>query len=396
MRHDTHKLTRFHMILIGFTLFSMFFGAGNLIFPPFLGMEAGSNMPAAMAGFLVSAVCFPILGVAAVAKSDGLPNLASRVHPRFAFFFTLLIYLCIGPCLAIPRTASTSFEMAVLPFIPSGGSNVLFQAVYSLFFFMLASFLALKPDKLKDRLGKLMTPLLLLLIAVIFIGCILRLHTDFAIPSDKYAASPLMTGFIDGYQTMDTMAALNFGIVIAVNIQSLGITEKNEIARETIKAGLIAGLMLVLVYAGTAYIGALTGSMFSEAENGAQTLTLVVRYLFGNTGIIILGLIFFIACLNVCVGLLCCCSEYFSTVFPRLGYQSWLAVFAVVSLIISNAGLNTILAFSVPLLSMIYPVAIALIILSFLPGKLGRSALLYRVVITVTAVYSIASTAGLV
>lgn len=167
-------------------------------------------------------------------------------------------------------------------------------------------------------------------------------------------------------------------------------------ARETIKAGIIAGIMLILVYSGTAYVGALTGSMFSQAENGAQTLTLVVRYLFGNTGAVILALIFFIACLNVCVGLLCCCSEYFSITFPALSYGKWLALFAAVSFIIANAGLNTILAFSVPVLSLIYPVALALILLSFLPGKAGHSVILYRIVISITALYSILSTAGLI
>lgn len=394
--HKTH-LTASSLLLIGFTLFSMFFGAGNLIFPPFLGMQAGSALVPALGGFLLSAVCFPILGVAAVAKSDGLPNLAGRVHPVFAFLFTLLIYLCIGPCLAIPRTASTSFEMAVAPFAGEGAmNNSVVQALYSAVFFVLASELALKPDKLKDRIGKIMTPILLILIAVIFAGCIVSLTPAFPEPAVKYASSPALSGFIDGYQTMDTMAALNFGIIIAININTLGISKKQDVARETIKAGIIAGIMLILVYSGTAYVGALTGSMFSQAENGAQTLTLVVRYLFGNTGTVILALIFFIACLNVCVGLLCCCSEYFSITFPALSYGKWLALFAAVSFIIANAGLNTILAFSVPVLSLIYPVALALILLSFLPGKAGHSVILYRIVISITAFYSILSTAGLI
>ena len=183
-------LNRRNRILIGFTLFSMFFGAGNLIFPPLVGLQAGSHVVPAMVGLLVSAVGFPILGVAAVARSGGLDQLAGRVHPVFASIFTLLIYLMIGPGLAIPRTASTSFEMAVSPFIGGMGASTItvVQAVYSVLFFGIAFYFALRPDKLKDRLGKIMTPILLLLIAVVFIGCLVSGggRTSGKIPDGKH------------------------------------------------------------------------------------------------------------------------------------------------------------------------------------------------------------------
>mgnify|MGYP001298300059 CR=1 FL=1 len=162
------------LLLVGFTLFSMFFGAGNLIFPPFLGAQAGTSTWPAMAGFALSAIGFPILGVVAVARSGGLSRLAGRVHPRFAAVYTMLIYLSIGPCLAIPRTASTSFEMAVSPFLPPDAPFGLLQFGYSALFFGVALLLALKPEKLTDRLGKVLCPTLLLLILVIFLGCALR------------------------------------------------------------------------------------------------------------------------------------------------------------------------------------------------------------------------------
>ena len=179
------KLSKQNLLLVGFTLFSMFFGAGNLIFPPFLGAQAGVMTWKAMSGFLLSAVGLPVLGVAAVALSGGIGKLAGRVHPAFAFLFTLLIYLSIGPCLAIPRTSSTSFEMTVFPVLKQLGVSfnstvrgtgftvqTIAQFGYSVVFFTAAMAVAFRPDKLTDRLGKILCPTLLVLISVIFIGCL--------------------------------------------------------------------------------------------------------------------------------------------------------------------------------------------------------------------------------
>ncbi len=214
------------LLLIGFTLFSMFFGAGNLIFPPYLGAQAGTNLWPAFAGFAVSAIGLPIASVIAVARADGLPNLAGRVHPVFSQIFTILAYLSIGPLLAIPRTASTSFEMLV----PLAGDSRSFQFVYSLLFFTAAFLVALKPEKLTSRLGRVLCPLLIGLIVLLFAGCLVRpVASGYGIPSEAYASLPAMQGILDGYQTMDAIAGLNFGAVIALNIQALGITEPQEI-----------------------------------------------------------------------------------------------------------------------------------------------------------------------
>ncbi|MBT9779925.1 branched-chain amino acid transport system II carrier protein [Clostridium sp. MCC353] len=351
-------------LIIGLTLFSMFFGAGNLIFPPFLGAQAGIHTWTAMTGFALSAVGFPVLGVVAVARSGGLQKLAGRVGPRFAYIFTLLIYLSIGPCLAIPRTASTSFEMAVVPFSAAGAPVRLFQLMYSILFFGIALMLALRPDKLSDRLGKILTPCLLILISVIFAGCIVKPAGYYAPPVRAYASNPFAKGFLDGYQTMDTIAALNFGIIIALNIRARGIVQEKRVIGETVLAGGIAGVLLILVYAALAHIGAMSGGAFEAAENGAGTLNQMVGFEFGNAGAVILAAIFFIACLNTCVGLLSCCSKYFCTIVPRISYRIWVFIFAGISLVISNAGLNRILEVSVPVLNAVYPAAIVLILLA--------------------------------
>ncbi|MEG2350881.1 MAG: branched-chain amino acid transport system II carrier protein, partial [Hungatella sp.] len=379
------------LLLVGLTLFSMFFGAGNLIFPPFLGVQAGSNTWIAMIGFLLSAVGFPILGVIAIAKAGGLSVLASRVHPKFAFVFTLLIYLSIGPCLAIPRTAGTSFEMAVVPFMAGGGTMQMTRIVYSAVFFVIALLLALRPDKLSDRLGKILTPCLLTLIAIIFLGCVFRPIGAYGMPMGIYGKTPLIQGFLDGYLTMDTIAALNFGIIIALNIQARGITEEHAIVKGTMKAGLIAGVILLLVYSALAHIGAMTGETFGAAENGARTLNQVVQFQFGSIGMVILAAIFFIACLNTCVGLLSCCSNYFESIIPSISYRSWVFLFAGASFVISNAGLNKILEISVPVLNILYPISIVLIVLGLLHPLIQKLPMIYPSAIILTGIVSIGS-----
>ena len=219
--------------LVGLTLFAMFFGAGNLIFPPWLGVQAGTESLSAFIGFLITAVGFPILGVMAVAESGGLKNLGARVHPVFAFIFMFLIYLSIGPCLAIPRTASTSFEMVVRPLLAENGlleapllgwtALGFSQLAYSVLFFLAAFLVALNPEKLTSRLGKFLCPMLITLICVLWLGAFVNPIGEAGAPAAAYAGAALAHGFIDGYQTMDTLAALNFGLIIAMNIRAMGI-----------------------------------------------------------------------------------------------------------------------------------------------------------------------------
>lgn len=385
------QLSLKHRALVGLTLFSMFFGAGNLIFPPFLGAMAGTKTWIAMVGFVITAIGFPILGVAAIAKSDGLSILAGRVHPKFAFVFTLLIYLSIGPCLAIPRTASTSYEMAITPFLGELVPTAIAQVFYSGLFFGIALWLAMKPDQLTQRLGKIMSPCLLILIFIIFVGCLFGFRGNYGAATMEYKNNPFVKGFLDGYLTMDTIAALNFGIIISLNIQAIGVKDKNGVVKETMKAGIIAGSILLLVYGALAHIGAAAGGKFEGMENGAVVLTTMVNYLFGKPGSIILALIFFIACLNTCVGLLCCCSKYFTSILPSINYKQWVSIFAGASFIVSNIGLSKILTISVPVLNAIYPVAIVLIVLSFLRPNVEEKDYIYQLSILLTGLTSLIS-----
>ena len=387
------KLQGKSLLLVGFTLFSMFFGAGNLIFPPFLGAQAGQVTWLAMAGFVLSAIGFPVLGVVAVAKAGGLRPLASRVHPLFASVFTLLVYLSIGPGLAIPRTASTSFEM-IVPLL--GQSSRLLQAAYSVVFFAAALLVALRPEKLTDRLGKILCPILILLILVLFVGCVLHPVAPGYGPVDvAYSEQPIVVGFLGGYQTMDTIAALNFGAIIALNIRTKGVEEQPNVVGGTIRAGWIAGGVLLVIYAMLAHIGALSGAAFPGGENGADTLTRIVSALFGTPGSALLAAIFVIACLNTCIGLLSCCSEYFHRLVPRISYRLWVVFFAAVSAVISNIGLTGILKLSVPILNAIYPAALTIIVLSMLDRWLRHFSLVFPLSVGLVCVESVSTALSL-
>ncbi|SCI76449.1 LIV-II [uncultured Clostridium sp.] len=383
------NLSKKDLVLVSLMLFSLFFGAGNLIFPPFLGQAAGSATWVAMAGFFITAVGFPVLGVIAVAKSGGLYSLAKRVHPVFAAVFTVLIYLSIGPGLGIPRAGSLPFEMAVAPYLPEGVSVKLALFLFTLVFFVVAYWLSLSPAKLVDRMGKVLTPTLLLLISVIFIASVFRPLGGYGEATGEYMTSPFVKGFLEGYLTMDTIAALNFGIVIALAIKSRGVTDDKLVVSNSIKAGVIAGSLLIAIYAVLGHLGATSGARFGATENGAQTLTNVITYIFGKPGAVLLAVIFTLACLTTCVGLITSCSQYFVTLTSKVSYKGFVRILALLSMGIANMGLTQILSISVPVLNAIYPIAIMLIVLGMMNKLFNGNVIAYRLTILFTGVVSI-------
>lgn len=384
------NLSKKDLLLVSLMLFSLFFGAGNLIFPPFLGQSAGVDTWITMIGFLITSVGFPILGVVAVAKSSGLYNLASRVNPLFATVFTILIYLSIGPGLGIPRAGSLPFEMAVRPYLSEGFiSHGLALFIYTFIFFSVAYWLCLTPSKLVDRMGKVLTPTLLILIFSIFIASIFKPLGAYGEVTGEYVNAPLVSGFLEGYMTMDTIAALNFGIVISLVIKQKGIKGEKAIVKNSVKAGIFAGGLLILIYSMLAHLGATSGGRFGATENGAQTLSNVMIYLFGDMGAVLLAVIFTLACLTTCVGLITSCSQYFVTLNSKISYKTWVRVLALSSMVLANMGLTKILSISVPVLDAIYPVAIVLILLAIFDKFLKGNKLVYSVTVLITACISV-------
>ncbi len=350
----------------GLMLFALFFGAGNLIFPPSLGFEAGENFGWAMIGFLITSVGLPILGVAAIAKSGDLSTITNRVHPIFAVGFTVITYLCLGPFLVIPRAGTTAYEMGIAPFITEGLTNHWLPLfLWTIIYFAIAFWLCMNPTKLFERIGKILTPIIIVLIALIFIQSLNQPIGDYGTPSETYMNNALFKGITDGYSTMDAMAALLFGSVIINAIRKKGITDSGIQTKLTIKAGMIAGFCLAIIYVMLSHLGASSQSLLQSAGNGGEILTAVTNHLFGNVGTLILGIIFILACLTTTVGLIASCGEYFSKVVPKLSYFSWTAILCLISMILANLGLNQIILFSSPILTAIYPLTIVIILLSF-------------------------------
>lgn len=359
------RLTSRQSLFVGVTLFSMFFGAGNLIIPPLLGLQAGEAVVPAMAGFLVTGIGLPMLGIIAAGLAGTIRDLVSRVHPLFARVFVAAIYLAIGPCLAIPRTSSTSFEMFE-PLLPAGISIEAARLVFSVVFFAVAYLLAMHPSALTRLLGRITGPALIALLVFVIGAALFDPAPALQAAQGAYVSTPAMSGFLTGYQTMDLLASLTFGIIIATNIRELGVTDDAGLTREVSRAGIFAGLLMGLVYCGLALVGVGIAPDMPGATNGAEVLVASAGRHFGVVGTAIVAAIFLLACLNVCIGLISCCGTYFSGEFPRVPYRMWALGFAVFSCVVSNFGLDAILTFSVPLLNAMYPMAIVLVIMGMM------------------------------
>lgn len=370
-------------------LFAMFFGSGNLIFPPMLGNQAAGTFVIALIGFSITAVAIPVLGILAVSKTNGVHNLGLRVGRYFSIIFPALIFLAIGPGIAIPRNGSLAFEMSVVPYLGDNSNLVLFRFLYTFIFFVLAYYLSLQPSKLVDRIGKIITPILLLLIVLLFVGGMIKLPVEVGAIHESYNL-PLVRGFIEGYNTMDALASLNFGLVIALTIKSLGVTSKKKVNSYTVKSGAMAGVLLILVYAMIAYLGYITSAANQGVSNGGIILFNITNRVFGNLGSIVLILIFTLACLTTVVGLITSVSDYFANLMKnKFSYKFWVFVFTLISLTLANFGLDSILAFSVPVLMAIYPPAIVLIILALLQDRFNLKSISYKMTIYMTLLVSI-------
>ena len=383
------KLSKSQITMVSFMLFSMFFGAGNLIFPPFLGQNAGSAALPAFIGFLITAVVLPVLGVMVIAQFDGLDNLAAQVSKPFAVIFTILIYISIGPGLAIPRAASVPYEMSVAPYLPADTNITLWMVVYSLVFFVLSCWLCLNPSKLLDRLGHQMTPVLLILMLVLFLGFLFRGNQAVADPQPLYQSASFLQGFQDGYQTMDAIAALNFGLVVATTLNSIGMTDKKDVVNYTMYCGAFSGVLLALVYAMLTIMGMQSSGVYAIAENGAVTLRQITYQVFGTPGAILLAAIFFLACLTTCVGLINSISLFFSRIYPKISYRNMVILTSVFSFLVCNQGLSTILSISVPVLNILYPISIMLIVLGLTHKFHKGNGFMYPLVIGGVTVESI-------
>lgn len=364
-------LTKKEILFMGFMLFSMLFGAGNLIFPAYLGQTAGENVWQAVAGFIISDAGLAVLAFIAIAKSGSFDTLVNRVNPIFALLFPLAIYLSIGPGLAIPRAGSLAYEMSIKPFLPNTIESSPFGLIiYTIVFFSIVYWFAKSPSKLIDRFGKILTPSLLILIIIVFIKALFTDLSSFNEATILYEDHPISQGFLDGYQTMDAIAALIYGIVFVNIFKAKEINHKKLQVQYLALFGIICAILLTCTYLIIAYLGAST-DISGTVENGAIVLSTVMNQLFGNFGTIVLGLIFTLACLSVCIGLITSCAQYFASIFSKLSYLNWVVFLCAISAFVANLGLTQILKVSVPVLGLLYPMAIALIVLGLIHDKIS-------------------------
>lgn len=384
-------LTRKETLAIGLMLFALFFGAGNMIFPPSLGQQAGVNTWSATVGFLITGVGLPLLGIIATSKTNGdFTKIANRVHPIFGIFFTIVLYLAIGPFFGIPRTDTVAFEIGVTPFLSDSAlaSNVPLM-IYTIIFFGITLFLSLNPTKIVDRIGKVLTPLLLTVLAILVLKSLLTPMGEFQLPQPRYESASFVAGFVDGYLTMDAIAALVFGIVVISSIREKGIVNSQKLSAICIKAGFIAAIGLILVYVSLAYIGASSVESIGMQANGGAILTAVARELFGGFGTMILGLAITFACLTTSIGLISACSSFFNRIFPKLSYKGFVIVLTIFSAVIANVGLTQLISISVPILTFIYPIAISLIVLSLVASALRFGREVYVLAVVTSSFFSL-------
>ena len=374
-RYDCEKIDHAAKNSGAGTLFGMFFGAGNLIFPVHLGQLAGQNVIPAIIGFIVTAVGIPIFGVAAIGitHSDGLQTLSSKVGKGYGIFFTCLLYLTIGPLFAIPRCATVSFTTGVAPMLLDPSKEWLALLIFSAIFFAFVLFFSLRPGKITVWIGKIINPIFLLFLAVLVIAALTNPGASIAAvePVEAYATgtSSFFSSFIEGYGTMDAIAGLAFGIVVVDVIRRMGVDNDDAVAVDVLGSGALTGILMAVIYIVTILMGTQSRGLFEISDNGGIALTQIAGHYFGGVGQIILAVTITFACLKTSIGLVTSCSETFvKMTHGKLSYKAWAILFTLFSFAVSNVGLSAIIEYSIPVLMLIYPPAIALIILAFI-GK---------------------------
>lgn len=363
-------------LIAGLTLFAMFLGAGNVIFPPYVGVMAGGKWMLAALGFILTAAGLPLLGTLAIARLGGAPDkLCARAWPKMSVVLNILILVMIGPLFAIPRTAATTTEMSVLPFLPAGTDVKTVCALVSIVFFALTYMLSISESRVMDAIGGVLSPLLVLFL-ILSIG--LSIFKPTGTPVENTVQGSLFYyGFSSGYQTMDGIGSLVMSGTIAAFIAQKGYSEK-EGRSMLLRSAIIAAALLGSVYAGYTWIGASGSASLRAFTSRTAMLSHASLMLSGRYGQILLALIIFFACLTTASGLTVTFAQYFSHLTKgRVSYKLLCALVVAVSFGISLIGVEGIISLSVPVLEVIYPLCIVLIALNLM-GKYIKSDSAFR------------------
>lgn len=387
-----------------FMLFSMYFGAGNLIFPTMIGASAGTNYTEAIIGFLIGDAVLSALGLIALAVSGNDFRLVTqRVGKVFTVLFPSFIFLIIGPFFAVPRVASVSFTTSFDPFIRFDGllaavglpvapetATLLGAIVFNALFFSIALLLAWNPSRLLDSIGKVLTPLLLGFMLLLITFTVLTFNTTSTVVADSFANSPLTSGMLKGYLTMDSIGAITMGIIVVHTLRDSGAIEEKKLVRSTVLVAIIAAVLLSLTYLGLGAIGQRIPNAH-EYKDGATILLDASRLTMGTPGQLVFALIVLLACMTTAVGLISAASHYFHQLLPKVSYKNWTILFAVMSFALAIRGLDTVIKVAGPLIEFLYPVAMTVITLAFISKLLEKRTMMllsFKVVTGTTIVWS--------
>ncbi|MFT6985866.1 MAG: LIVCS family branched-chain amino acid:cation transporter [Psychromonas sp.] len=383
-----NRLSSFDILALGFMNFAFFLGAGNIIFPPLAGAMAGEHLTLATFGFLITAVGLPLISLIAVAKAGGgIVDMAKYLPSKIATLLALAVFIVIGPSFATPRAALVAYEISVNPFLDNPGPASL--AVFSIVFFLIAGYLSLSTGKLLDMIGKVITPLLIILLVILSASVFINPLADLGNATQEYIHSPFTKGFLEGYNTMDTLGALVFGMLIINVIKSKGIDDKKAQYKYLIMAGSIAALGLTFVYVSLFYLGATSQGIAANVSNGGEIITLYVQALFNTPGLILLSLVVGLACLTTAVGLVSAMSEFLVTLKPNWNRKLLVIINCTLCALVTNIGLSQLISLSVPVLFILYPVAIALVGLTLLDSFISKKKLSYRFVMSIALFFGL-------
>lgn len=363
-----------------------------MIFPPMLGQSAASNVWIALVGFVLTAVLLPIFMLLALSYAEGdFQQLANRVHPWFGFLFAIFLCLLVPLLIGHPRTGTVAYEIGVVPLLRSSnlepGATSLF--VFTLFFFGLVAWFALRPDKLMHRVGQLLCPILLAVITIMTGKALLVPISDQVIPVEAYAHTPFIQGFVDGYQTLDALMALIFGATMIAMLRELGASDRKSLVMATFHSGTLTAILLIAVYAALAYLGRVHAEHFSAPANGGELMVNVMMLLWGAPGNVLLGAAVLLACLTTAVSITVAVGTFFTRLVPAASYRVAAIVFNVFTLATANLGLTQIIKITIPIVMFIYPLAIMLGFLSFYHEYYRGSSAVYISAIVSTALVSL-------
>ncbi|MFO3666114.1 branched-chain amino acid transport system II carrier protein [Anaerococcus sp. ENR0831] len=375
------KLDTKQIIISGLALFAIFFGAGNLIFPPFLGLNSGKDWFLASLGFNLSDSLLILLGILALSfRSANLKSFAGKLSNSFGSILSLVCITLVGPLLSIPRTGATTYEVALSPFYPN-----INKILFSFLFFALVYILTINGSKVVDRVGKYLTPTLLIILAILIIKGIF--YPDVVLEST--AGNKFSAGFIEGYQTMDSLGPIFLTGIILEDLKNKGISEKNDLIRATIYSGLIAVFGLVIVYTGLTYVGAKSIAFADPDLNRTSLLIAISENLLGRNVQIALSLVVGFACLSTAIGLVSAFASIFAENFKKLSYRFFVRLGVVISFVLSILGVDKIMEISIPILLFVYPIVISLYILNLI-DRGNISPLAYKISIGAVALVSFA------